>query len=74
MENKMIKKTRHKWANIYKYKAHHCIENKDGTFTEISINGYSHFKMGKPYKTKEECFKAAKKSMNRFMRDCVEFM
>ena len=53
-------KTKHKWANIWKYKSHYIIEENDGLYYEMTIpNTNSYMHIGKGYKDIDGCIEQA---------------
>ena len=72
--SKPIKRTRHKWAEIYGNGRYYAYKHDNGLFQQICITGNSHFFTGKEYKTPEECIFAAHESMKTFIADKVVFI
>jgi len=68
-----IKKTRHRWADIYTDGRYYAHQNDDGTFRQVCISGNSHFFSGPSFETPEACIQNAKEGMRKFMAEKVVF-
>ena len=65
-------KTRHKWADIYKYKSYYIIKETDGLYYEISDpNNNSYVHIGSGYNDIDECIEQAIIGKEEFLQNYV---
>ena len=70
-----VKRTRHKYAEIYKYNDMYFIKENDNLYYEMtnpSINSYYH--IGKGYKCFDKCIEQAIINKDNFFNYHVEFI